>query len=308
MQRVFGTDVPGNFLVFDHARRDFADDVFPRLFRLVEIAEQRQVLRADVAELDEHLEIDELFPKFPPEKHDGNFFRRFPRLNQRQHLEQLVHRAVASREGDQRVRQIQKPIFSDEEVAKLEIQLGRDERVRMLLERQADAEPQRLPASLERAAVRRFHDAGTAAGANVVAVSRLAEVFLAPLRQVAREFPRLLVIMRVGDVAFGDGDAQLPLRLRERELGDFAPFPLKRLFRICFRQRARRSEKHDRLADGIRVKPVIRLEHFAVNANRARDRAVQKIQIFVGFDVSERRARIGAFLFLFRGIFFFHRA
>ena len=86
------------------------------------------------------------------------------RLDQGQHLEQLVERPEAAGEGDQRLGQVEEPVFPYEEVMELEVQLGGDVRVMLLFEGEGDAEPHGASARLMGAAVRRFHDPGSTTG------------------------------------------------------------------------------------------------------------------------------------------------
>src|SRR5690606_30097971 len=58
------------------------------------------------------------------------------------------------------------PQLAHEEVMELEAETGRDVRIRPLLVRQSDVEPDRASAGLGRAAIRGLHDAAPAAGAD----------------------------------------------------------------------------------------------------------------------------------------------
>ncbi len=83
-------------------------------------------------------------------------------LDQRERLEQLVHRAEAAREDDERLRVLHEHRLAHEEVAEVD---GRgDVVVHPLLERQLDVAADRLAAGLRRALVRGLHDARPAAG------------------------------------------------------------------------------------------------------------------------------------------------
>src|SRR5881296_3965131 len=104
----------------------------------------------------------------PPERlrpgldeHDGDD-RRLARLDERQELEGLVHRAVAAREERDRARLLHEEELAREEVLECdELRVGGDPRVRLLLERQPDVEPEALLAA--GALLRGAHD--PAAGA-----------------------------------------------------------------------------------------------------------------------------------------------
>src|SRR5439155_986033 len=90
----------------------------------------------------------------PPERlrpgldeHDGDD-RRLARLDERQELEGLVHRAVAAREERDRARLLHEEELAREEVLERdELRVGGDPRVRLLLERQPDVEPEALLAA-----------------------------------------------------------------------------------------------------------------------------------------------------------------
>src|ERR1700682_6013816 len=89
-------------------------------------------------------------------------------LRQRQDVGQLVERTEAAGKHDERTREVREPELAHEEIAELEQQLARDVRVRPLLVRKPDVEPDRPTAGLSRTTVRRLHDAASAAGADNV--------------------------------------------------------------------------------------------------------------------------------------------
>jgi hypothetical protein len=66
-----------------------------------------------------------------------------PGLDERQDLEQLVHRAEPAREDHQRAGEIGEPQLAHEEVVELEQKVGGDERIGPLLGREADGEADR---------------------------------------------------------------------------------------------------------------------------------------------------------------------
>ena len=106
------------------------------------------------------------FQNFEPYRMIVIFFASFLGLDQREDLEQFVHRAEAARENHQRLRQVREPELAHEEVVELEAEFAGDVRIGKLLERQTDVQPDGLAAGVRRAAVGRFHDARPAAGAD----------------------------------------------------------------------------------------------------------------------------------------------
>ena len=77
----------------------------------------------------------------------------FSRLDEGEHLEQLVECAVSSRKGDQRFCAQEKMELAHREVMKAETEIGRDVRVGILFVRQADVEADRLCSNIECAAI-----------------------------------------------------------------------------------------------------------------------------------------------------------
>src|SRR6185295_4616304 len=83
-------------------------------------------------------------------------------LREGKNLEKLVHGSKAARKNHQSLCQVREPELTHEEVVKLEIQGWRDIRIRRLLKRQINVQPDGFALGLIRAAVRSFHDAGAA--------------------------------------------------------------------------------------------------------------------------------------------------
>jgi hypothetical protein len=83
-------------------------------------------------------------------------------LDQRQRLEQLVHRPEAARQDDERAGVLHEHRLAGEEVPELDAEI--DVRVDRLLVGQLDVAADREPAAFLAAAVRGLHDPGTAAG------------------------------------------------------------------------------------------------------------------------------------------------
>src|SRR5262249_57761296 len=88
---------------------------------------------------------------------------------------------------------MREPEFAHEKVVKLEAEAGRDVRVRTLLFREADVEPDRAPARVDRAAIRGFHDAAATAAADEEAARRRGNGER-PLGHQARQLARLGVV------------------------------------------------------------------------------------------------------------------
>src|SRR5690606_15815959 len=114
----------------------------------------------------EGLEVDHLPPEAFAVQQHRNTPRELSRLRQRQNLEHLVQRAEPARKRDHRAGEMREPELAHEEVMELEAEPGRDVRIRPLLVRQADVEPDRAPARVARAAVRGLHDPAAPAGAD----------------------------------------------------------------------------------------------------------------------------------------------
>ena len=114
-------------------------------------------------DLGEVVEVDEALPELLAEEDDRQGAL-LARLHQRQGLEELVERAVAAGEGDQRARAHQEVHLAEGEIVEVDAEPGRDVRIRDLLVREDDVEAEVLGSDIEGAAVRRFHDTGSASG------------------------------------------------------------------------------------------------------------------------------------------------
>src|SRR3546814_1494855 len=75
----------------------------PRSTRTYTLFPYTTLFRSDVALADQVIEVDRAAPERPPHQHHWNR-RHFPGLDQRQHLEQLVHRPIAAGKDDQPAR------------------------------------------------------------------------------------------------------------------------------------------------------------------------------------------------------------
>lgn len=173
----------------------FADEVVFGLADGVADFEQRQVFFADDTPIEQVVPINERLPEFRAKEHHGDILFRFARLDEREHLKKFVERAKAAGERDERLGQVEEPVFAHEEVVELEGKLGRAIGIHRLLVRQADAQAKGRAAGFFRAAVGGFHDAGTAARADGEALRRVGDG-LRPLRQLMRQFAGLFIIRR----------------------------------------------------------------------------------------------------------------
>src|SRR5262249_31801243 len=148
---------------------------------------------------------------------------------------------VAAGEGDESLRAEEKVHLADGEVAELEAELGGDVRVRLLLEGEGDVESDADRPRVVRAAVRRLHHAGAAAGDDDVLA---APANLAGARHDPREPPRLGVPAALRDARPRGGEAiGGPRQLGLPQLG-------RRGLRV---EEAGRSEDDDRRVDVLLV-------------------------------------------------------
>ena len=175
-------------------RQAFLQDA-KRFLRRIGKLKEIEVLGRDRALLDQHVHVDDLLPVARPVDDDRDLLRELVRLVQRQQLEHLIQRSEAARKDHQRLREIRKPVLAHEEVVEVEVERRRDVRVRVLLERQLDIEPDRLAAGLPRAAVGGLHDARAAARGHDKPVPSPGQT-LRPLRHHARQLARVLVVVR----------------------------------------------------------------------------------------------------------------
>ena len=121
-----------------------------------------------------------------------------PGLDERQRLEELVERAEAAGERDERLRPQEEVHLPEGEVVEVDAEAGRDVRVRDLLVREDDVEAEALGPDVEGAAVGRLHDARTAARHDDEVA---AAVPLAGGGDDPPELARLVVVARLGEDA-----------------------------------------------------------------------------------------------------------
>src|SRR4051794_13128669 len=172
-------------------------DVAPDLLGGFGVPEQVAVLGGDRALVDEEIDIEDAAPELLPDQ-DNRHRRQFAGLRQGQDLEQLVERAVTAGKRDQRPRPQREMQFAHREIMKTEAQLRRDIRVRVLLLRQRDTEPDRFRADIAGAPVGGLHDAGTAAGHHHDAA---ADRQIAAMPDQSPERARNIVISALGEDA-----------------------------------------------------------------------------------------------------------
>src|SRR3546814_10202908 len=101
----------------------------------------------DVALADQVIEVDRAAPERPPHQHHWNR-RHFPGLDQRQHLEQLVHRPIAAGKDDQPARAHEEVHLAHGEVVEAERKLRTDPGIGCLFAGKRDVEPDRACADL----------------------------------------------------------------------------------------------------------------------------------------------------------------
>jgi hypothetical protein len=140
-----------------------ADDVVARLLRVVGEEDEVQILLGDLP-LRGHAIPEPLHETLPvADAHQHH--REVPYLaglDEREGLEELVHRAEPSREDHEGLRVLHEHGLAHEEVPEVDGEV--DEAVAGLLEGQLDVAPDGQRARLPRSLVGRLHDAGTTAG------------------------------------------------------------------------------------------------------------------------------------------------
>ena len=109
------------------------------------------------------MKVDHAVPIVPVVEDDRNLLHAAG-LAERQGVEQLVERAEAAGEDDQRLRPQQEVHLAQREVVELEAQLRRDVGIGHLLGGELDVEADRFRAGVVGAAVGGLHDARSAAG------------------------------------------------------------------------------------------------------------------------------------------------
>ena len=157
--------------------------------------EEIEILGRDGARIDQHLEVEDFLPVIRSINKDGDPFVDLPGLRQREDLEHLVEGAEAAGKNHQRLGQIGEPQLAHEEVVELEVERGRDVGIGPLLEGQQDVHADGFAAGLVRAAVGRFHNAGTAAGGDDETMLARGDGF-GPLREQLRQAARVFVVAR----------------------------------------------------------------------------------------------------------------
>src|SRR5215471_4029189 len=107
-------------------------DAVPDLLRAFGEPEQLAILRVDDAFVDQEPDIEDATPVVFSDQHNRHRLD-LAGLNQGQDLEQLVHRAKAARESDQRLRAQQQMHLAQREVVKSKTQVWRNVGIGILL-------------------------------------------------------------------------------------------------------------------------------------------------------------------------------
>src|SRR5579871_5384583 len=164
-----------------------------RFGRRIGEIEESEILAIDHAMTDERLEVDDLAPVARAIKQHGDRLLDLACLHESEDLHELIERAEAAREHDERARQMREPELAHEKVMELEQQRVRDIGIRTLLVRQADVEPNRLTRGIRGASIRGLHDAPAPARANHVAALVRRQRFR-PQGQQARKLACITVV------------------------------------------------------------------------------------------------------------------
>src|SRR6266571_5463807 len=175
--------------------------------------QQVEILRGDLP-LPRHpvaQPVGEALPVLPAEENDREVLH-LAGLDQRERLEQLVHRAVTAGKHDERGRVLHEHRLADEKVAEVDRPLH--VRVETLLVRQLDVAADGQPVAFLTAAIRGLHDPRAAAGDD-------REPFL---REHARGLDRLCVVGILGRGARGpeDGDGAVDVGERVESLDELS--------------------------------------------------------------------------------------
>src|SRR3546814_68609 len=169
----------------------------PRSTRTYTLFPYTTLFRSDVALTDQVIEVDRAAPERPPHQHHWNR-RHFPGLDQRQHLEQLVHRPIAAGKDDQPARAHEEVHLAHGEVVEAERKLRTDPGIGCLFAGKRDVEPDRACADLAGPAIGGLHDARPATGHD----DEVLPLFLLEAEgDDLRKATRLFVVAGLGDAA-----------------------------------------------------------------------------------------------------------
>ena len=205
---------------------------------------------------------------------------RLARLDERHHFEELVESPKATGEGDHRLGEVEEPVFPDEEVVELEVELRGDVRVVALFEGQGDAQADRSAAGFEGAAVGGLHDSRAAARADQEAL---------PLRQRERplghfegEFAAGFVVRGAAQVHFRDAQPGGAFGARTLPAGDEC-LDLIVLGAGLLKGEGAGRPKHDhRVADVVFFEPEVGLGELRHDPNGPGLRAAHELLVQVG--------------------------
>jgi hypothetical protein len=189
------------------------------------------------------------------------------RLHQRKQLKQLVEGAEASRKNDQRIGAHCEMQFANGEIVKLEREIGRRIRVRLLLEGKSDIEADGGCTGIGCAAVRGLHDAGSAPGGDDIVAHPVVGNERSPaLGSNAPELARfrIPVCRALSGTRHGAG-----AQCRGRHAWILT----------ASRQYAGAAEDHDGGANHPRAQPLFRLFVFQLQADPAHGIAQHKVGI-----------------------------
>ena len=147
----------------------------------------------DRAPVDHGLPVENFVPIPAAVDEDDVVLGELARLQQREHLPELIHRAKAAGKDDEGFGDLREPQFAHEEIMKIEAELRADVGVGELLVGELDREADGFAAGFDGAAIGSLHDAWTAPGANDEA-ARLGSKRQRPGSNLVGEMPRFLVI------------------------------------------------------------------------------------------------------------------
>src|SRR5580692_7048706 len=103
--------------------------------------EEIQIVGGNGPILHQRFKVYDFLPKTGAVENNRNLLGELSGLDERENLEELVHGSKPAREDHQRLRQIRKPELAHEKVVELEVEFIGDIRVRELLERKSDVQP-----------------------------------------------------------------------------------------------------------------------------------------------------------------------
>ena len=247
------------------------------------VVDQFQVFVVDHAFVGQVLEVDDRVPIFAAVEDDGDLLHA-ARLAEAERVEQLVERAEAAGEDDERGGAQDEVELAHREVVELEAEIGRDVRVGLLLVRQIDVEADALGAGFERAAVGGFHDAGAAAGHDD---ELRAAVGLLRGRNDAAELAGFVVEVALGHDPLGPLECASDFRIVGRFLGVELGFA-ENGFGLLAGHDLRAAEDDDRGIDVMLAEQRFGFEQLELHPQRAVFLALEEVDIDFGELVAGR--------------------